>query len=131
LTLQSLKHYDFLVIKEIGLFTYESDGRMVDRRTFNKLTGLAAIGALSRNVELGAEPTTPQLSASPNEVVLDDDTLLAAFDANSGALTRFHQKSTQWAIQRRLELDISFRLLAPLPTVVTILSWAKSSTPLG
>ncbi len=96
----------------------------MDRRTFNKLTGLAAIGALSKNVELGAEQTIAQKkiaadpggqSAFPNEVVLEDEALLVAFDVNSGALTRLERTSTHWTIQRRPELGVSFRLLAPLP----------------
>ncbi len=87
----------------------------MDRRTFNKLTGLAAIGALSRNVELGAEQAVAQPPASANEVVLQDETLRVAFDAKSGALTRLERKSTQWVIQRRAELGVSFRLFAPLP----------------
>ena len=103
----------------------------MDRRTFNKLTGLAAIGALSKNVELGAEQTIAQKkiaadpggqSAFPNEVVLEDEALLVAFDVNSGALTRLERTSTHWTIQRRPELGVSFRLLPPLPTVVRIMS---------
>lgn len=97
----------------------------MDRRTFNKLAGVAAIGVFSGNVEeLGAELATPQerivagstgQSAFANEVVLQDQTLLVAFDRGSGALTRLERKSTHWMIQRRPELGISFRLLAPMP----------------
>ena len=87
----------------------------MDRRTFNKLTGLAAIGALSRSVESGAEQAVPQASAFPDEVVLEDETLLVAFNANSGALVRLERKSTHWMIQRRPGLGVSFRLFAPLP----------------
>ena len=96
----------------------------MDRRTFNKLTGLAAIGALSGNMELDAKQSIPGKSATTgasgqsaasSEVVLEDKEVLIAFDVNSGALTRFHRKSTRWLIQRRPELGISFRLLAPLP----------------
>ncbi|MHB1856230.1 MAG: DUF6259 domain-containing protein, partial [Acidobacteriaceae bacterium] len=98
----------------------------MDRRTFNKLAGVAAIGAISGNVlDMGAEQTTPPpsvtensvglSSVASNQIVLEDREVLIAFDADSGALTRFHRKSTQWAIQRRPELGISFRLLAPLP----------------
>ena len=87
----------------------------MDRRTFNKLTGLAAIGALSGNLEMGAEQTVAQPTASTNEVVLQDRMLLVAFDAQSGALTRMERKSPRWAIQRRPELGVSFRLFVPLP----------------
>jgi hypothetical protein len=38
-----------------------------------------------------------------------------AFDKASGALTRMVRKSTQWTIERRPELGVSFRLLVPLP----------------
>ncbi len=37
------------------------------------------------------------------------------FDAQSGALTRMERKSPRWAIQRRPELGVSFRLFVPLP----------------
>jgi hypothetical protein len=96
----------------------------MDRRTFNKLTGLAAIGALSQNMDLPAEQLAPpqnsaqhteKLSAFPNEVVLEDSELFVAFDSGSGALTRLQRKSTHWSIQRRPELGVSFRMLAPLP----------------
>ncbi len=80
----------------------------MDRRTFNKLAGLATIGALAR-MELNAQ------TAGAGEVVLEDDALLVAFNRQSGALTRFTRKKTGWAIERRPELAMSFRLLAPLP----------------
>jgi hypothetical protein len=54
-------------------------------------------------------------SASIKEIVLQDDSLLVAFDSNSGALIKFERKSTNWMIQRRAELGVSFRLLVPLP----------------
>jgi hypothetical protein len=83
--------------------------KVVDRRTFNKLAGMTAIGAL----------TTAELGAATNgyasEVVLEDEKLLAAFDSGSGALTRLLFKSTGWTIERRPALGVSFRLLAPLP----------------
>ena len=69
----------------------------MDRRTFNKLTGLAAIGAFSgRALEADAEQTAPHpggddnwpaSSVVSNEVVLEDQETLIAFDADSGALT--------------------------------------------
>jgi hypothetical protein len=83
----------------------------MDRRTFNKLAGLAAIAALTDNVDLSAE----QAAAASGEVVLQDSDLLVAFDPVSGALTRMERKSTQWAIERRPALGVSFRLHAPLP----------------
>lgn len=49
------------------------------------------------------------------EVVIQDDSLLVAFDSHSGALTRLERKSTGWTVERRAELGASFRLLVPLP----------------
>ncbi len=49
------------------------------------------------------------------EVILEDDSLVIAFDSDSGALTRLQSKSTHWTIERRPELGVSFRLHAPLP----------------
>ncbi len=54
--------------------------------------------------------------ASAGEVTLEDNQLLAAFDSDSGALTRLEDKTTGWVIERRPELGVSFRLFAPLPT---------------
>ena len=56
-----------------------------------------------------------RLCASAGEVTLEDDSLLVAFDSDSGALTRMENKSTHWVIERRPELGVSFRLFAPLP----------------
>ncbi len=52
---------------------------------------------------------------SSGDVTLEDETFLITFDAGSGALKRLEQKQAHWAIERRPELGISFRLLAPLP----------------
>lgn len=49
------------------------------------------------------------------EVTLEDDSLLVAFDSDSGALTRMEDKSANWTVERRPELGVSFRLFAPLP----------------
>ena len=83
----------------------------MDRRTFNKLAGLAAIGVLTENTEL----SVAQVASESGEVVLQDSELLVAFDPVSGALTRMQRKSTQWMIERRPALGVSFRLHAPLP----------------
>ncbi len=53
--------------------------------------------------------------AFAGETVLQDDSWLAAFDNGSGALTRLENKTTHWTLERRPELGLSFRLLAPLP----------------
>jgi hypothetical protein len=49
------------------------------------------------------------------EIVIQDDSLLVAFDAGTGALVRMERKSTHWVIERRPELGTSFRMLVPLP----------------
>lgn len=83
----------------------------MDRRTFSKLAGLTALSAFAENVEM-----SPARAASiNNEIVLEDSDLLVAFDPFSGALTRMEYKPSQWLIERRPALGISFRLHAPLP----------------
>ncbi|HEX4231347.1 MAG TPA: DUF6259 domain-containing protein [Bryobacteraceae bacterium] len=79
----------------------------MNRRTFNKLASCAVAGALTANAA--------QTATSAEEVVLQDNELLVAFDAKSGALIRMERLSTHWPIQRRPELGVSFRLHAPLP----------------
>jgi hypothetical protein len=54
-------------------------------------------------------------SARASEVVLEDNSVLVAFDSDSGALTRMEDKTTHWVIERRPELGVSFRMFAPLP----------------
>jgi Domain of unknown function (DUF6259) len=83
----------------------------MDRRTFNKLAGLAALGTLA-----DVEMTAAQAASVAGEVVLEDSALLVAFDPGTGALTRMEHKATHWPIERRPALGISFRLHAPLPT---------------
>lgn len=85
----------------------------MDRRTFNKLAGITAMVAMAERKELYAYSSAA--GAAGSEVVLEDEDLLVAFDKNSGALTRMVRKSANWVVQRRPELGVSFRLLAPLP----------------
>lgn len=95
----------------------------MDRRTFNKLAGLIGMDALVGPVKHAAAQAVPDRSSaagsekspSGTEVVLEDSQLFVAFDTGSGALTRMHSKSPQWEIQRRPELGVSFRMLAPVP----------------
>ena len=56
-----------------------------------------------------------QRPAVAGEVTLEDNQTLAAFDSDSGALTRLVDKQSHWVIERRPELGVSFRLFAPLP----------------
>lgn len=58
---------------------------------------------------------SPGIKASEPDKVLQDDSLLAVFDSNTGALVRMERKSTHWIIERRAELGVSFRLHVPLP----------------
>ena len=89
----------------------------MDRRTFNKLAGLAAIGSVAGNSNLQAQngPVGDAHAGLAGEVVLEDEAILASFDNQSGALTRLVRKSTNWVIERRPELGASFRLLVPMP----------------
>jgi hypothetical protein len=48
------------------------------------------------------------------EVTLKDKSVLVSFDSQSGALTRLENLSTQWVIEQRPDLGISFRLNVPL-----------------
>ena len=84
----------------------------MDRRTFHKLAGAAAIAAIAESQEVQAQPPA---AAERHEVVLEDKELLVAFDRKSGALTRMVRKPTRWVVERRPELGVSFRLLVPLP----------------
>ena len=88
---------------------------MMDRRTFSKLAGIAALGALAEgpqaNAQISDGPDDPMPGA---EVVLEDADLLVAFDSASGALVRMVRKTSSWVVERRPELGVSFRLLVPL-----------------
>ena len=53
-------------------------------------------------------------SAFAGETVLQDDSWTAAFDNDSGALTRLENKTTHWNIEPRPALGLSFRLHAPV-----------------
>lgn len=91
----------------------------MDRRTFNKLVGLATFGAMADAPEAHAQSSTANGSVEPGlqpgrEVVLEDEELLVAFDSNSGALVRMLRKSSGWLLERRPELGVSFRMLVPL-----------------
>ena len=83
----------------------------MDRRAFSKLAGLTALAAVTDSAEMSAE----QAAQAAGEIVLQDSELLVAFDRSTGALTRMRHKATHWTIERRQELGISFRMLAPLP----------------
>jgi len=53
-------------------------------------------------------------AALAGEVTLQDHSLAVSFDRDSGALTRLENESTHWAMERRPEFGVSFRLNAPL-----------------
>lgn len=83
----------------------------MDRRTFNKLAGLTALAAFAENAEIGAA----RAAEAGGEIVLQDSDLLIAFDPATGALARMEHKTTQWSIERRPALGVSFRMQASLP----------------
>ncbi len=53
--------------------------------------------------------------AFAEEVTLEDNSMLVAFDSHSGALTRLENKTTGWDIEQRPQLGLSFRLDLLLP----------------
>jgi len=83
----------------------------MDRRTFNKLAGLAAMSALTAELEL----STAQAADIAGEVILQDHDFLVAFDPVTGALTRMEHEPTKWTVERRPALGASFRMLVPIP----------------
>lgn len=60
--------------------------------------------------------TAVSLPLYGHDITLQDNALSISFDSDSGALTRFENRSAHWVIERRPELGVSFRLFAPLPT---------------
>src|ERR1700733_434162 len=98
--------------------THREIGRGMNRRTFNKLAGMAVIGAVTEPAHAQAEAVgsaAQGASINGEEVIVEDDQLLVAFHKTSGALLRLEAKKTSWVMEHRPELGISFRLLAPLP----------------
>lgn len=81
----------------------------MNRRTFDKLADMAALTALA-----DADMSTAQAAHVSGEVVLQDNVLLVAFDPGTGALTRLEHKLTQWIVERRPALGVSFRMLVPV-----------------
>lgn len=49
------------------------------------------------------------------ELVLQDGSILVAFDSHTGAIVRMERKSTGWILERRSDLGVSFRMHVPLP----------------
>jgi len=86
----------------------------MNRRTFNKLATISALGTMASSAGLYAQEKG-SAGTGAGEIILEDSELLVAFDKASGALTQMVRKSTQWTIERRPELGVSFRLLVPLP----------------
>ena len=56
-----------------------------------------------------------KLYSYPAWIVLENDVLKAIFSKETGALLCFENKQTQWKIQNRPALGISFNLMAPMP----------------
>jgi hypothetical protein len=76
---------------------------------FKRFFAIALVGS----AVLAALASAP--SALAAEVVLQGAKVLAVFDSGSGTLTRLEDKTSDWVIERRSELGVSFRLHAPLP----------------
>ena len=71
-------------------------------------------GLIAQLLVLSLLAATSRLCA--NDVTLEDSWIRVSFDSDSGALTRMEDKSSNWVLERRPELGVSFRLFAPLPT---------------
>lgn len=82
----------------------------VSRRVFNKLVGSAVLGAIAENRTAFGDQINPH-----GKIILEDQSLRCEFSRETGALVGWLAKESGWLIQRRPELGISFRLLAPLP----------------
>jgi len=82
----------------------------VSRRVFNKLVGATVLGAIAESRPALGDPIH-----QPEEIVLEDHYLRCEFSRETGALVGLLSKKSGWLIQRRAELGVSFRLLAPLP----------------
>ena len=65
----------------------------MNRRTFNKLAGISALGTMASSAGLYAQENG-STGAGEGEIVLEDNELLVAFDKASGALTRMVRKSS-------------------------------------
>src|ERR1700722_9111304 len=50
-----------------------------------------------------------------DEVVLQDDKILAAFDSDSGALTRLENKTTHWNAEQNPKMAVSFHMSLFVP----------------
>lgn len=79
-----------------------------------KLLSAGSLRAASLALLVCAAP-----GARAGNVTLQDNHLLVSFDSDSGALVRMEAKTTDhnsnWIIERRPELGVSFRMFAPLP----------------
>src|SRR6185437_16030364 len=96
--------------RSLETISYHFRRENMNRRTFNKLAGFSALSALT-DFDMSAE----QAAAVSGEVILQDDEFLIAFGPASGALTRMKHKPTNWVVQRRPALGVSFRMLVPIP----------------
>lgn len=94
--------------------------KSTDKTTRRTLLKQFAGAAMASGIPAGAlaqqSGEAPQASPEPaGGVVLEDPELRVVFDAVSGAMISLVYKPSDWAIQRRPELGISFRMQAPLP----------------
>jgi hypothetical protein len=94
----------------------------MDRRTFNKLAGLAAATPFTGKVaqsENNPGTGTPAHDAdfhtplAAKKITLENESVRVSFDARTGALTELVVKKRGWEIQKFPELGESFVLFAP------------------
>lgn len=76
-----------------------------------KLISVLSVSALVSLLIIGSGRQT----AFAREIVLQDSRVLVSFDSETGALTRYVDKATDWTLEKTPRLGISFRMLVPLP----------------
>lgn len=100
----------------------------MDRRTFGKLSGLAAMNTMIANAETTDAPENWKsgkdsplhdsdrlIPVSGKAVTLENNLVRVSFDARSGAMIELVAKKTNWNVQRNAKLGESFRVFAPTP----------------
>jgi Domain of unknown function (DUF6259) len=100
----------------------------MNRRTFNKLTGIAAVAAITGRAQGEQRPEdwksgkdSPVHDAdrlvpvSGRTMTLEDEFVRISFDDRSGAIVEFFSKRTGWDVQKSAKLGESFRVFAPMP----------------
>ena len=85
------------------------------RGMLKQLAGVAMATQLSPQGYAQGSGGDPKQEASERaSVTLEDSEIRVAFDQTSGAVTSLEYKPNNWAIHRRPELGVSFRMQAPM-----------------